>query len=104
MKEPEISIGRAQAIAYYATEWWNRCTALQIVQVQLFTQELCTDIGLFQDCLEKVVGHPVFTHQLATQYELLVDEVVSRLPNRQPPTKDEVTAIIENAILALAGA
>ena len=85
------SIGEDRAIALAESGWWESCTDREIVSVQLFTEELCTPFGRFQEAVEKVLGRPVWTHEFAFNYDGIVSEF---LGEKQPPTLEEILDMI----------
>jgi hypothetical protein len=60
------SIGEAQAIRLYKSEWWKGLSARQIVDVQLFVEELCMPFGEFHSAVEDALGRDVYTHEFGT--------------------------------------
>jgi hypothetical protein len=92
-KEPteQHSIGKDQAIALAKTQWWKNLTAREIVQVQLFTQELCMDFNDFCGALEEALDRPVFNHELALNYEGIVEEFLGK---RKAPTMNDIIELI----------
>src|SRR6185436_49807 len=86
---PQKSLGREKAIALAKTEWWIGRTAREIVQVQLFTQELVVPIAILMPAMNEAFGRPVYTHELGLNYDGLVQEF---LGERDAPTFDEILA------------
>lgn len=72
------SIGKVKAIAMYGSDWWKSCTPAEIFRFQFFTEE--------------AVGHPVFTHQFVTCYDLLAKEF---LKGQSQPTSQEINAFAD---------
>ena len=91
MNEPRISIGKEAAIAMAASMWWLGKSPREICDVQLFTQEVCMDFGDFQAALEAALGRPVWTHELALDYNGIVAEY---LGNKPAPTMQDIIDLI----------
>jgi len=90
-KGPKISVGRDKAIALYESKWWIGKSAKEIVDIQLFTSELCMDFGDFQAAMQECLDRPVFTHEFGLNYDGLVEEY---LGERDAPTFDEIISLI----------
>lgn len=91
MSTPTLnSIGKDAAIALAKTEWWKTKTPEEIVQFQLFTQELAMDFGDFHGAVEKVLGRPVFTHEFA-DFASLQRELLGEKP---APTFEDIMNMI----------
>ncbi len=90
-KGPMVSIGRDKAIALAESGWWKTASAKEIVDVQLFTQELCMDFGDFQGAMQECLGRPVFIHEFGLNYDGLVAEY---LGERTAPTFAEIISLI----------
>lgn len=52
------------------TSWWLGMPDHDIVQFQLFEPRLCMPFAVFHDALERALGRPVWTHELAWADEL----------------------------------
>lgn len=88
------SIGYKAAVAYAETGWWKNKTAREIVQFQLFTNELCMDFADFQKAVEEVLGRPVYTHEFGSVgCAHLQKEFLGEAP---PPTLDDIVALLPN--------
>ena len=76
-----IYLGKEQALRRYATEWWIGKSAHEIALTQLQVAELICPWDVFQGALESALGHPVWTHELASEenishwFEQLTKEV-----------------------------
>lgn len=57
---------QGEAIAKYESGWWRDATDAEIVDFQLYESRLCMPFGDFQLAVERVLGHPVWTHQFTT--------------------------------------
>jgi hypothetical protein len=84
---------REQAIELAETGWWKDRKPEDIVSFQLFEEKLCMDFGDFQMAVEKVLGHPVWTHEFAYPDSLRKEF----LKERPAPTFSEILAIIPEA-------
>lgn len=91
MKTQLNSIGKEKAIALSKTNWWKEKTAREIVQFQLFTEELCMNFGDFHQAVEETLGRPVWTHEFAMNYNGLVKEFLGEQP---APTMEEIINLI----------
>jgi hypothetical protein len=60
------SIGEAQAIILYKSEWWKGLSARQIVKFQLFVDELCMPFGEFHSAVGDALGRDVYTHEFGS--------------------------------------
>ena len=57
-----------EALAKYATRWWERATAEETVAFQLFEERLCCPFDVYHAAIEVVLHRPVWTHEFATSY------------------------------------
>jgi hypothetical protein len=85
------SIGKNKAIALYHTNWWESKSHREIVEFQLFTQELCCPFDVFHEAVEKSLGRPVFTHEFGLNYDGICKEF---LGEKEQPTLDEIINLI----------
>jgi hypothetical protein len=60
------SIGEAQAIILYKSEWWKGLSARQIVKFQLFVDELCMPWSEYHSAVEDALGRDVYTQEFGT--------------------------------------
>ena len=86
-----ISIGRDTAIELAETHWWELCTEREAAEFQMAVDELCMPFSEFHRCLEAALGRPVWTHELALNYDGIAAEL---LGERSAPTFDEIVALI----------
>lgn len=54
-----------QAIALFATKWWETKTDREIAEFQLFNDTLCMPFARFHEAVEKSLGRSVWTHEFA---------------------------------------
>lgn len=77
---------RDEAVAFYVSRVYERWTARQIVDLQLFQDRLCVPFGIFQKAISEVLGRQVYTHEFASQDELIKEY----LGEREPTTLEEI--------------
>lgn len=85
------SIGREKAIALGESKWWEGLDDRAIAKFQLFTDELCMPFDKFQECVEKVLGRPVFTHEFGPGRDGLCLEL---LGEKDAPSLDDILNLI----------
>jgi hypothetical protein len=85
---------KEQAIELANTGWWKDKTAYEIVLFQLFEEKLCMDFSAFHEALERVLGRPVYIHELGIAHDDIVKEF---LGEKTPPTLDEIVSLIPEA-------
>ncbi len=91
MTHKRQSIGKDAALALVDKQWWIGKTPREIAEFQMFTDELSMPFGLFHESLEKALGRPVFTHELA----LNADGITAELLDGKPaPTFHEILDLI----------
>lgn len=91
MKYKQQSIGREKAIALANSGWWKGRPAREVAKFQLFTQELAMDFGDFQLALDEALGRPVWTHEIALDFDNLCAEL---LGEKDPPTMQEIIDLV----------
>ncbi|HTY25598.1 MAG TPA: hypothetical protein VMC85_20885 [Desulfomonilaceae bacterium] len=84
------SIGRDAAIALFESGWWKTKTPKEIVDFQLFVDELCMEFSDFHGAVEKVLNRPIWTHEFAFR-DSLVDELLGDKP---APTFQQILDLI----------
>jgi len=85
------SIGRDKAIALAQSNWWKGRPAREVAKFQLFTDELAMDFGDFHKALEEALGRPVWTHELALNFDGIAMEL---LGEKDSPTMEEIIDLI----------
>lgn len=90
-KIKQQSIGRKAAINLAQAKWWEGKTARQITKFQLFTAEMCMPFPEFHKALEESLGRPVFTHELALNFDRIALEF---LGEADAPTMQEIIDLI----------
>lgn len=90
-KYKQQSIGREAAIKLYGSKWWEGKDMRDVVKFQLFTQELSMPFDIFYEMLEKTLHRPIFTHELACNFDGIVMEF---LGEKDAPTLDEIIDVI----------
>ena len=95
------SIGKEKAIALADSGWWKGRPAKEVAKFQLFTDELAMDFGDFHAALEEALGRPVWTHELALNFDGIAAEL---LGEKGAPTMEEIIGLIpeEKRILLIA--
>ncbi len=104
MHPSQQSIGSEKAIALAESHWWELCTFREIAEFQMFTAELCMPFDKFHEALEKAIGRPVFTHEIAMNFGGLAAELRGE---RAAPTLEEIIEMIpaeKRCIIAIAAA
>lgn len=91
MQAPQHSIGKENAIKLFESNWWEGKSHREIAEFQLFTSELCVPFEIFHEALEKTLGRPVWTHELALNYSELVKEIRGEI---EPPTMQDIINLI----------
>lgn len=82
---------KEQAKKVAESEVWKDWTDEEIVRFQLFQERLCMDFSKFHEAVEKILGRPVFTHELGFNYEGIKQEY---LGIKSKPTFDEILNLI----------
>lgn len=85
------SIGRDKAIALANSGWWEEKSPREIAKFQLFTDELSMPFGVFHEALETALGRPVWTHELALNFDGIAMEL---LGEKDAPTMEEIIDLI----------
>lgn len=83
---------REQAIAFGENKLYESLSDREKVSLQLFQRKLCMPFDVFHEAIEKVLGRPVWTHEFAF-IENLQKEF---LGEKEPPTMDEIMALLPN--------
>ena len=55
-----------EAIAFAESKKWETMSKKEIAKFQMGQTYLCVPFNVFHEAVEHTVGHPVFTHQLAS--------------------------------------
>lgn len=84
-------IGKDKAIALFHSGWWEGRPAKEVAKFQLFTEELSMPFDLFHKALEESLGRPVFTHELALNFDGLCLELIGE---KDAPTMEEIMDLI----------
>ncbi len=80
-----------EAIELYDTKWWESKSAYEIVKFQLYEPLLCMPFGKFHQALEEALDRPVWTHELALNYEGIKAEFEGLKPS---PSMNEIINLI----------
>lgn len=65
-----------EAIDLGKKEWWRGLTIAERALFQIYEPRLTMPFAVFVEAVEKVVGHPVFTHEFYTHYHEIRHEVL----------------------------
>jgi len=84
------SIGKEAAIALAESNWWEGKSPREIVEFQLFTEELSMPFSKFHEATELALNRSVWTHEFA-YIENLQSEF---LGDKQPPTMADIINLI----------
>lgn len=68
---------------YGKNHWWMSDDTIEIATYQLFEPILLVDFGAFHSGLEKLLGRPVFTHELGLNYGGLKQEASQAIARRE---------------------
>lgn len=90
---------REQAIAFGENKLYESLSDREKVSLQLFQRKLCMPFDVFHEAIENVLGRPVWTHEFAF-IENLQKEF---LGEKEPPTMDEIMALLPNDKIILIG-
>jgi hypothetical protein len=81
---------KKQAVAIHDSGLWKNWTDEEIVKLQLYQRLLCIPRTRFHEAIEKVLGRPVWTHEFASQ-ENLMAEYEGKRPK---PTFEEIVDLL----------
>ncbi len=82
---------RDEALELYETKWWESKSAYEIVKFQLYEPLLCMPFDKFHQALEEALDRPVWTHELALNYEGIKAEFEGLKPS---PSMNEIVNLI----------
>lgn len=85
------SIGREKAIELFHSKWWEGKSSRHLAKFQLFTDELSMPFEVFHKALEETLGRPVWTHELAMNFDGIAMEI---LGEKDAPTMEEIIGLI----------
>ena len=91
-------ITKEQAIAIGKSEVWKTWTDEEIVKFQLYQDKLAVPFSRFHQAVEKVLGHPVWTHEFGLNYQGLVQEYEGK---KAKPSFEEIMGLIPKEKLIL---
>lgn len=80
MTHKRQSIGRDAALALYDKQWWIGKSHRELAEFQMLTDELSMPFEVFHEALEKALGRPVFTHELACNADGIAAELFDGKP------------------------
>lgn len=81
-----------EAIALGGTKFWETMTHQDIAKFQWFEPLMCMPFDVFHEALEKTLGRPVWTHELALNREGIERELLGDETAR--PTMQEIIEMI----------
>lgn len=64
-------ITKEEAVAFYQSGKWKKMSNAEIVGFQLFQSKLAVPMDVFHSALEKVLGRPVYTHEIGDRKRLI---------------------------------
>jgi len=82
---------KEQAIAFGENKLYEGMTSRQIAEFQLEQEKLCMPFDVFHKALEETLGRPVYTHELALNWEGLCKEIQGET---EAPTLEEIINLI----------
>lgn len=56
---------KKEAIEFAVSGKWKTMSDFEKVKFQLYEEKLCMPFDVYHKAVEKVLGHPVFTHEFA---------------------------------------
>ena len=73
---PQANVDRLRTAmqSYGENHWWESDDPTQVAMYQIFEDILMTDFSKFHEGLEKIVGRPVYTHEMGMNVEGLRKE------------------------------
>ncbi|MFA5173551.1 MAG: hypothetical protein WC438_00030 [Candidatus Pacearchaeota archaeon] len=74
LSQENIDNIRNAMLKYGENYWWESKNPVEIAMYQVFEEILMTDFSLFHKGLEKLVGRPVWTHELGLNIEGIREE------------------------------
>ena len=89
---------------YGENYWWDSKDSVQVAMYQIFENFLMVDFSLFHEGLEKLVGRPVWTHELGLNVEGIRDEArlgIKRLKTRIGISDEQKQEAIKRSIQML---
>lgn len=73
------------------TRFWEEMTPVQIARFQMFEPKMCVPFSVFHEALEKALGRPVWTHELALNHDGLKRELMGE---EDAPTMEDIINLI----------
>lgn len=64
---------KEEAIRLASTKFWESMTPFAIAEFQLKEERLCMPFAVFHKAVEIALGRPVFTHEFASQENLVAE-------------------------------
>ena len=80
-----------EALALFEAGFWREMTLYERAKFQLFEPRLCMPFSVFHEALEHALGRPVWTHELALNFDGIKREFMGDAPR---PTFEEIAALI----------
>lgn len=84
---------KEQAKIFFDSGVWKDWTDEQIFSLQSNQKLLCVPFSRFNEAIEGVLGRPVWTHEIALDWEDIKKEAAGR---REQPTMDEILNLTLN--------
>ena len=88
--ETIIQLTKEQAIDIYESKMWEKWSPEEKVKFQFFQRLLCMPFPVFHEAVEKVLNRPVWTHEFASQNDLIKEW----LGEKPKPTMDDIINLI----------
>jgi len=88
--EKDMIFTREQAIAFDESKAWESMTFRQRAEFQMVTELLCMPFDVFHEALQKTLGRPVFTHELA-DWDSITAELFGE---KGSPSMEEISKMI----------
>ena len=82
---------KEQAITLANSKFWESMSHREIAEFQMTEPKLCMPFEIFHEALEKTIGRPVFTHELALNFGGVLEELFN---GKEPPSFEEIINMI----------
>lgn len=84
-------ITEEEAIRIYDTKEYEKWSDKEIVSAMLYGRRLCMPFDVFHAAIERVLGRPVYTHELGLNWDGIVKEFEG---TGKKPTIEEIIGLI----------
>lgn len=72
MQPNEYQLTKDQSIRFHDSKLWESMSDHERAMFQMQQEHLCMPMSVFQNSLAAAIGRPVFTHELALDYDTLL--------------------------------